>query len=172
MWKGKTFTCLTAGVAMTLVLGACGEAADDTAETPPAGQTAAPTTAEPAAPVTDPATAPTTTTPAPGAAAAPGGTDNAALVSQGQQLYATSVCVSCHGPAGQGTPLAPSFTDSEYLWVQPGPNAVAEAAELIKTGVPTPKDPAHVAPMPAYGGVPLPDDQVNALAAYVMSMGA
>jgi mono/diheme cytochrome c family protein len=166
MRKGNTFTCLTAGIVLALMAGACGGPADDV---PPADETVTPATPAPDAPVTDPTATPTTTVPAPDAAQA-GGPDPA-LVSQGQQAYATSVCGSCHGPAGDGTPLAPAFTDDEYLWVQPGPNMLAETAALIKTGVPTPKDPAHVAPMPPYGGVPLSDDQVNALAAYVVSMG-
>jgi mono/diheme cytochrome c family protein len=171
MRMGKKLACLSAGLIVALSAGACGGDAEEAADNPASDPAIAPQTGTtPAA--TDTAMmggTPANTPAAPGAAPAGGG-DNAALVSQGQQAYATSVCVSCHGPNGQGTPLAPPFTDGQWLWVQPGPNLQAEVAALIKQGVPQPKDPKHVAPMPPYGGVPLSDDQVNALAAYVISL--
>lgn len=174
----KTVGWLTTGLFVALATTACGGGADDTAgsSAPVVEPPAAPTTSAPApaAPVTENET--TEAPPPPAEAAAPaapaqaqGGLDPA-LVAQGKQAFATSVCVSCHGPTATGTPLAPDLTDDEHLWVQPGPNAVTETAALIKAGVPTPKDPSHVAPMPPYGGIPLSDDQVNALAAYVVSL--
>jgi mono/diheme cytochrome c family protein len=171
MRMGKKLACLSAGLIVALSAGACGGETEEAAENPASDPAIAPQTGAPPA-ATDTmmgGTPPANTPAAPGAAPAAG--DNAALAAQGQQAYATSVCVSCHGPNGQGTPLAPPFTDSEWLWVQPGPNMQAEVATIIKQGVAQPKDPKHVAPMPPYGGVPLSDDQVNALAAYVVSLG-
>lgn len=167
MWKGKTLTRLAAGF-LVVAAAACG--GDDTAETTTGDQTpaagAAPTGETPAA-------APGAgATPAPsGEAAAPAAGGNAELAAQGQQAYATSVCVSCHGPNGQGTPLAPALNDGEWLWVDPAAGDVqTQIATIIKTGVSQPKDPAHVAPMLPYGGVPIDDAQVDAIAAYIVSI--
>ena len=180
MWKGKSLTRLTAGLCMVAAAAACGggdEAPETTVGETGTPSAAPPTTAAPTtqAPMTDTtvaaggAAAPTTQAPAAGGAAAGG--DNAALVSQGQQAYAGSVCVSCHGPNGQGTPLAPALNDGEWLWVDPAQGDVqTQVATIIKTGVSQPKDPAHVAPMLPYGGVPMEDAQVDAIAAYVVSL--
>lgn len=175
MRKGNRFTCLTAGLVIGLGMSGCGGDADDASEISPADQPAAPGTAAPAGSGGDPTTAPATgATPPPGTGATGGqaaaGLDPA-LVQQGAQAYASSVCVSCHGPNGQGTPLAPSFTDDEWLWVQPGQDMLTQVATIIRTGVSQPKDPAHVAPMLPFGGVQMNDEQVNALAAYVVSLG-
>ena len=174
MRMGRKVTCLTTGLFVAIVAGACGEPAEEAAQNPTSDPALAPAVTE--APPADSAVvvppAPGATPGAAPAAPAPGSGQNnaAALVAQGQTAYASSVCVSCHGAQGQGTPLAPAFTDDEWLVVTPGPNLVADVANVIKTGVPVPKDPSHVAPMPPYGGIPLSDDQVNALAAYVVSL--
>jgi mono/diheme cytochrome c family protein len=173
MWKGKTFTRFVAGL-FVVGAAACG-GGDDTADTA-GGEAAAPGDLPAAAPGTaapggDPTTAPvaggTTAAPASGGAAAGG---DAALVTQGQQAYAGSVCVSCHGPNAQGTPLAPALNDDEWLWVEPGADMQTQIATIIKTGVAQPKDPAHVAPMLPYGGMPMDDAQVDALSAYIVSL--
>ena len=173
MWKGKAFTRLTAGLIVVAAAACAGgddaadTAGDDTGATPPSA-TAPGTTAPGGDPTAAPAAGGTTAAPAPSGAAAGG--DNAALVAQGQQAWSSSVCVSCHGPNAQGTPLAPALNDSEWLWVDPAGDMQAQVATIIKEGVPQPKDPAHVAPMLPYGGVPIDDAQVNALAAYVVSL--
>jgi mono/diheme cytochrome c family protein len=176
MWKGKTFTRVTAGI---FVAAAAACAGGDEAGTAADGDAAVPGAAPPSAgapgtpaPGGDPTAAPTTgaTTPAPAAGGAAAGGDNAALAAQGQQAYAGSVCVSCHGPNAQGTPLAPALNDNEWLWVDPAGDLPTQIATIIKNGVPQPKDPAHVAPMLPYGGVPIDDAQVNALAAYIASL--
>ena len=173
MRMGKKAVYLTTGLFVAIAASACGDAAEDAAQNPSSDPGTVPAVTE--APPADPGAVPAPPAAAPGAeptapAGAAGAGNNAALVAQGQTAYASSVCVSCHGPQGQGTPLAPAFTDDEWLVVTPGPNLAADVANVIKTGVPTPRDPAHVAPMPPYGGIPLSDDQVNALAAYVVSL--
>lgn len=75
-------------------------------------------------------------------------------------------CQACHGPAAQGTQLAPDLTDAEWLHV-PGPE-VAALAEVIRTGVPQPRQ--YPAPMPPMGGASLTPDQVRAVAGYVASI--
>jgi mono/diheme cytochrome c family protein len=164
MRMGKKVACLSAGMIVALGAAACGGDTEEAAENPASDVAEAPQT------TTTPGAAPGAAAPSTTAPAAPAGGDNAALVAQGQQAFATSVCVSCHGPNAEGTALAPSLKDDEWLWVTPGADMQQQVAQIIKQGVPQPKDPAHAAPMPPYGGVPLSDEQVDALAAYVVSL--
>jgi mono/diheme cytochrome c family protein len=114
--------------------------------------------APPPAPATAPAAPP----------AAPGGNT---MAEQGEALFASSGCVACHGPEAQGTPLAPNLTDATWLNITgPETGLQEKVAAVIRTGVATPKDPTHPAPMPPMGGATLSDEQVNQLAAYVASM--
>jgi mono/diheme cytochrome c family protein len=134
------------------------------------------TTAAAAAPATTPETMPPadTTAAAPGAAAGataanlPAGV-TPAMVQEGQQIFTTlGNCYTCHGADAHGTALAPNLTDSEWLWVTPGPNEYADLQQRIREGVPQPKE--HPAPMPPMGGATLTDDQLKAVAAYVYSL--
>lgn len=89
-------------------------------------------------------------------------------VSQGQQLFTgQGGCHACHGPQATGTQLAPDLTDDVWINIS-GPN-MDEIVQLIHTGVPQPKE--HPGPMPPMGGANLTDDQIQALAAYVMTLG-
>ena len=106
--------------------------------------------------------------PAPAPANLPAGV-TAEMVSQGQQIFtSTGNCYTCHGPDAHGTALAPNLTDQTWLNIT---GKYDEIVNLVHTGVPHPKDPSHVAPMPAMGGAQLTDDQVKAVAAYVWSLG-
>lgn len=133
-----------------------------------------------AAAATAPATTPATTPPADTTAAAPGAAAGATaanlpagvtpeMVHEGQEIFTTTGnCYTCHGADAHGTALAPNLTDSEWLWVTPGPNEYADLQQRIKEGVPQPK--SHPAPMPPMGGATLTDDQVKEVAAYVYSL--
>lgn len=89
-------------------------------------------------------------------------------VTQGKQLFTgQGGCQACHGPDATGTQLAPDLTDSEWINVS-GPN-YDEVVELIHTGVPQPVQ--HPGPMPPMGGANLNDEQIDALAAYVVTLG-
>jgi mono/diheme cytochrome c family protein len=89
-------------------------------------------------------------------------------VTQGRQLFTgAGGCHACHGPDATGTQLAPDLTDGEWINVS-GPD-MAEVVELINTGVPQPQQ--HPSPMPPMGGASLNEAQVQALAAYVVSLG-
>lgn len=176
MRKGKALTRITTGLVAVAFATACGGgdapdagAGDAATPAPPPGASA-PSTTTPA-PTTDAAPA---TTPTGGETAAPaaGGAGNADLVAQGQQAYSSSICVSCHGPNANGTPLGPALNDGEWLWVEEGGEDLqTQVATIIRTGVSQPRDPAHVAPMLPYGGAgQMSDDQVNALAAYIVSL--
>lgn len=102
-------------------------------------------------------------------AEAPAADDNAALIAEGQALFTgTAICYTCHGQDGTGMPqLAPNLTDDEWLNIE-APPTVDKIAEIIKNGVAEPKQ--HQAPMPAM--VQLNDDQVNAIATYVVSLSS
>lgn len=87
---------------------------------------------------------------------------------EGRQLFAgQGGCHACHNPEATGTQLAPDLTDDEWINVS-GPD-MEEITELINTGVPEPVE--HPAPMPPMGGANLTEAQVEALAAYVASIG-
>lgn len=90
------------------------------------------------------------------------------MVNQGRTLFrGQGTCLACHGPNAQGTQLGPDLTDDE--WINVSGREMAALEEIIKTGVPQPKQ--HPGPMPAMGGANLSDAQVKALAAYVMTLG-
>lgn len=88
----------------------------------------------------------------------------AQMAQQGQELYGT-VCVACHGAAGKGSGLAPALNDNRYIHIS---GAYPEIAQIIKTGVPNPRE--FAAPMPPMGGGSFTDEQVNAIAAYVFAL--
>lgn len=162
MRMGKRITRWALPVLLVTAVGACADKSD-------AGGEAADTTS---AAATTPAPAPETAA-APAAAGAvaanlPAGV-TPAMVQEGQQIFtSTGACFTCHGSNAEGTALAPNLTDSEWLWVTPGPNEYADLQARIKEGVPQPK--SHPAPMPPMGGASLTDDQVAAVAAYVWSL--
>ncbi len=87
---------------------------------------------------------------------------------QGQQLFTgQGACHACHGPQATGTQLAPDLTDA--VWINVSGRNYDEIVELIHTGVAQPKE--HPGPMPPMGGAMLNDEQVQALAAYVVGIG-
>ena len=117
---------------------------------------AAPAQSAPAAPVPPPAATPATPASDP------------ALIEAGRQVFAgPGQCYACHGPAAQGTALAPNLTDGSWIWItDPQQDLRAKLATLIRAGVPSPRE--HPAPMPAASG--LNDEQLQAVAAYVVSL--
>ena len=87
---------------------------------------------------------------------------------RGESLYTSSGCTACHGPNAQGSQLAPNLVDDEWLHVDaPEPSAIAM---VIRNGVMQPME--YPAAMPAMGGANLTDEEVEALAGYVASLGA
>ncbi|HET7228556.1 MAG TPA: c-type cytochrome [Longimicrobium sp.] len=111
-----------------------------------------------------PAAVDSASAPAPAAAVCPA--VSPVLASQGARIFAgAGNCTACHGPRGSGTPVAPRLSDREWLNVD---GSYPALAELIRTGVPRPKQ--HPGYMPAKGGAPLGDAEVCAVAAYVYSL--
>ncbi len=122
-------------------------------------------------PVAEQPTTPPSTPEAGGMPSAPGGNGlDPQLVQAGQQVFAgPGLCTACHGPTGTGTALAPDLTDDVWLWIEnPSENLQEKIVERIRIGVPQPRE--APAPMPPMGGASLNDEQLNAVAAYVVSL--
>lgn len=86
------------------------------------------------------------------------------MVKQGQRLF-NSVCVACHGPAGEGTQLAPSLQDENWIHIT---GEIEEITNLVRTGVPDPEE--HPIPMPPLGGGAFTEEQLRSVAAYVYAL--
>lgn len=96
--------------------------------------------------------------------------DSLSLVARGRTVFegkqGGALCVSCHGPKGKGVPgLGPDLTDATWLH---GDGGAEFLRAIIRTGVAKPK--AGVLTMPPLGGGRLDDEQLAALAAYVLSL--
>ena len=92
---------------------------------------------------------------------------SATLAAEGSSVFNdTGTCFTCHGSNGIGTPLAPELM-AGHTWIQIG-GSYGEIAELVKNGVPHPKE--HPAPMPPMGGMNLTQEELCAVSAYVVSI--
>lgn len=151
--RGKSVQLIAA--AAIVVMAACAgdtgeqEPAEDTAAEAPAAETPA---EQPGAPTTG-ATAelPEGVTPE--------------MVAQGQQIFNTQICFSCHGANGVGTVLAPPLNDQTWINIDGSYEGIME---VVRTGVAEPKE--FQAPMPAMGGIQLTDEQIRQVAAYVYNL--
>lgn len=89
------------------------------------------------------------------------------LVALGDSIFkgqaAGGICFTCHGQNAEGSALAPSLTDQEWINID---GSLASIAQVVHQGVPQPKQ--HTSPMPAFSGV-LTEDQIRAVTAYVYS---
>ena len=136
-------------------------------------------TSDTAAAKTDTGVVPSTT-PGAGGATGAGGTGGAlgappagataAMVAEGDSIFhgqkAGGACFTCHGADANGTPLAPSLTDTTW---RTGDGSYAFIQKRVKEGVPAPTAP-YTAPMPPMGGATLTEDQVRAVASYVYAL--
>jgi mono/diheme cytochrome c family protein len=77
-----------------------------------------------------------------------------------------ATCAGCHGSDGGGTPVGADLSNGSWLW---GDGSLESITNAIKNGVPEPKQ--HPGAMPPYGGVPLSDNDLDAVAAYVWAIG-
>lgn len=93
-----------------------------------------------------------------------------ASIARGDSLFNAGACQRCHGQKGVGAPNGPSLVAGPWLHVD---GTQAEIAALIIRGVPREAvtDSTRRFPMRARGGpMNLTDDQVQDLAAYVVSI--
>ncbi len=77
-----------------------------------------------------------------------------------------AACTGCHGNDGGGTPLGPDLTQGRWLWSD---GSVEGLRQTIAKGVAQPK--VHPGAMPPMGGASLTAPQLDAVAAYVWSLG-
>ena len=88
-------------------------------------------------------------------------------IGMGATLFAGTVagtnCASCHGADAKGTAQGPDLTDSKWLH---GDGSLEFIKRIVRDGVPTPKE--HSGAMPAFK-VSLTEEQINAVASYVLS---
>ena len=94
-----------------------------------------------------------------------------AMIALGDSIFhgkvGAALCYVCHGPAGKGVSgLGPNLTDKEWL---NGDGSLAFIVKTVTEGVAKPKK--APAPMPPKGGGQLNEAQINAVAAYVHSLG-
>jgi len=87
-----------------------------------------------------------------------------AMVDAGQDQFGT-VCASCHGQGGTGSPAAPPLNDAQWLNIT---GQYPEIVTIINSGVPNPKQ--YPGMMPPKGGGSFDDQQVAAIAAYVYAL--
>lgn len=84
------------------------------------------------------------------------------MVQEGRDLFnGGGICFTCHTVEATGGPLAPDLTDDVWINVD---GEYSSIVELVKTGVAQPIE--HVGSMLPRAGMPLTDEQVNAVAAY------
>ena len=84
------------------------------------------------------------------------------MVREGRELFTGGgICFTCHLAEGTGGPLAPDLTDDVWINVD---GEYRSIVELVKTGVPQPVE--HPGAMLPRAGLPLTDEQVEAVAAY------
>lgn len=84
------------------------------------------------------------------------------MVQQGRDLFVGGgICFTCHTVEATGGPLAPDLTDDVWINVD---GEYSSIVELVKTGVAQPIE--HPGAMLPRAGLPLTDEQVEAVAAY------
>ncbi len=88
-------------------------------------------------------------------------------IGMGATLFAGTVagtnCASCHGADAKGTAQGPDLTDTKWLH---GDGSLEFIKNVVRDGVPTPKE--HSGAMPGFKDT-LTEEQINAVAAYVLS---
>lgn len=91
-----------------------------------------------------------------------------AMVDEGKTVFeGPGICVSCHGPSGEGIPnLGDNLTDDEWLHSDGSYEAIVET---IMSGVTAEASTSGV-PMPPRAATNITDDQVRAAAAYVWTL--
>ena len=94
-----------------------------------------------------------------------GVTDSAIVWGRGL-FHGSAGCSACHGEGGRGTERGPNITGA--IWLH-GPGTYESLIEQVKHGVPAARSYTGEG-MPPRGAVPMPEDAVRAVAAYVWSI--
>jgi mono/diheme cytochrome c family protein len=87
---------------------------------------------------------------------------------EGRRLFTgQGGCAACHGPQATGIArLGPDLTDDH--WINVSAPTMDEIMRVIREGVAQPVE--YPAPMPPMGGARLNDEQIHALAAYILAL--
>lgn len=102
----------------------------------------------------------------PASAPTPAGAVTPELIAQGDKVYhGPGNCYACHGSNGQGA-VGPNLTDSEWIHSK---GTLEEIMAQVTHGVSKEKSKSGI-PMPPKGGGTISDDDVKAVAAYVVSL--
>jgi mono/diheme cytochrome c family protein len=96
----------------------------------------------------------------------PAGVTDSAIAWGRELFHGSANCAACHGEAGRGTDYGPNITGA--MWLH-GPGTYESIIEQVKHGVPASRSYTGE-PMPQRGMVPMPEDAVRAVAAYVWSI--
>lgn len=91
----------------------------------------------------------------------------AEMASAGQTQFNQGVCMTCHGQNGIGSPLAPALNDQEWINVD---GSYEQILQVIREGVPQPKQFTNAGLMPPMGGAQLTEEQMQQIAAYVFAL--
>jgi mono/diheme cytochrome c family protein len=86
------------------------------------------------------------------------------MVVEGRDLFDGS-CIACHGPGGEGTQLAPSIRDEEWIH---GDGSYSFVLGIVRDGVDRPK--RYPVPMPGMGGADFTGEEIAAVAAYAFAL--
>lgn len=90
-----------------------------------------------------------------------------ALIARGDSVYhGAGNCYACHGGKAEGL-VGPNLTDAEWLHSK---GTYEEIVAQIQEGVTKEKSKSGI-PMPAKGGGSISDEDIKAVAAYVLSLG-
>ncbi len=89
------------------------------------------------------------------------------MVAQGREIFngSTGTCYTCHMEGGVGGPLAPNLTDQTWINID---GSYSSIVNTVTNGVPQPKE--HPGIMLPKAGMPLTDEQVREVAAYVWTL--
>jgi mono/diheme cytochrome c family protein len=92
------------------------------------------------------------------------------MVAEGATLFAgTARCSRCHGEGGVDGRFGPNLADDTWVHINPAnPTAMTDLVNLIRTGIAEPL--IGTSGMPAMGGAQLTEPQMQALAAYILSL--
>lgn len=91
------------------------------------------------------------------------------MIAKGKTVFGgAGICMVCHGPEGKGVAnLGADLTDDEWLHSD---GTYEGILGTIEAGVPADKS-SNGSVMPPKGGAGISDEQMNAVAAYVWSLG-
>ena len=89
-----------------------------------------------------------------------------AMIEQGETVYrGNGFCMTCHGDAGQGTPVGPNLVNGEWIQID---GSYESIVEVVMEGQMEPAEyPGIMLPR---GGSDISDDEARAVSAYVWSI--